>query len=89
MNLGKDEVFAWLKGRDMLHTTAEIKFVCRCVDKYYELKKRGEYLDRDEIRHLVMTERNWMIKEVEEARSDMNELNEKVKELEKQISKKY
>ena len=56
MNLGKNEVFAWLKGPGMVNTVAEIKFVCRCVEKYYELKRRGEYPDREEMIDLVRKE---------------------------------
>ena len=89
MDLGRDEVFAWMKGREMLHTTEDIKFVCRCVDKYFEMRERGEYPDREEVRHIIITERNWYIKEIEETKSEINELNEKVKELEKQLFKKY
>jgi hypothetical protein len=39
MNLNKDEIFAWFKGPVMLNTVSEIKFVCRCVEKFYELKR--------------------------------------------------
>ena len=56
MNLNRDEIFAWFKGPGMLNTVPEIKFVCRCVEKFYELKRGWLWPDREEVIDLVRKE---------------------------------